>query len=329
MQYRRIFRGRRIRLRLLWAVGVVVMLMMTVAVMTFEQTRFPRRRVNVHPELVAAFQIPQRSIIVLKELSEANAMDFAEVLAVYALENDFFPNRHDAPPPEAIEHMFFNYYDYIHASLRTIDIERYEEIFRNLLSELRFFPIPLGFDLDPLPSYMFGDSWGTAVPGMANTRFPGGTNIYDRENVPGRIPVIAMASGSVMGAERTPELGYSIEILGERGTVFTYSHLNSINGDIEQGAPVVAGQLLGSMGNTGGLGAQLPQGNAPVRLRITIAPQTNIARDFHINPYPFLSLLQHQQRIVAPPQPGHQQIQQQPWPPLPGQLWQPPIIQSQ
>ena len=284
-------------------VGIVAVLVVVVMSMTFQQTRFPRRRINTHPEVVAAFQIPQRNILVLRELSNTHAMDFAEVLAVYSLENDFFPNRQDAPPAETIEHMFIRYYEYIYASLRRIDIERYEEIFRNLLAELRFFPIPLGFDTDPDPSYMFGDSWGTATPGMANTRFPGGTNIYDRENVPGRIPIIAIASGTVIRAGRTPELGYSIEILGERGTTITYAHLHSIDGNISAGQPVVAGEALGTMGNTGGLGAQLPQGNTPVRLRITIAPETNIARDFHINPYPFLSLLLPQ-RIPAPPLPG-------------------------
>jgi len=317
-----------------YAVTVIsaVVLISVIAIATTEPPQFPRRRVNVHPDVVAAFQIPQRNILVLRDLAEIHAMDFPEVLAVYSLENAFFPNRQDTPPAETIEHMFIGYYEYIRASFRQADILRYEEIFRNILAELRFFPVPLGFDSDPEPSYMFGDSWGTAIPGLggrlAGAWFSRGINIYDRENIPGRIPVVAVASGSVIHAGHNNERGYYIEIEGERGTIFIYSHLHTIDGNILPGTALIAGEFLGTMGNTGSFGTQIAAGNAPVRLGLTFAPDTNLVRGlFHINPYPFLSLLEVN-RVAAPPQPGQPAFQMPNTQPLHFQPV-PPIQQAQ
>ena len=260
----------------------------------------PTRRVNIHPDTVAAFQIPQRSIVTLRILSERHALDFPEVLAVYSLENDFFPTRAGAPPPETIEHMFIQHYDEIRSSFRRADILRYEDIFRNILAEMRFFPIPLGFDNELAPSYMYGDSFGTRNLTLANPR-AGGTNIYDRENVPGRVPIVAVASGTIIRAGWTNNFGYRIEIHGERGTVFTYSHLYAIAEGISVGEAIVAGEILGSIGNTGFAGLQHARGQAPAHLRFTIAPQTRLTMDtFYINPYPFLKLLEESRVDLRP-----------------------------
>jgi len=303
------------------ALAVVILLSMLVN---------PVRRVNIHPDDVAAFRIPQRSIITLRMLSDRHALDFPQVLAVYSLENDFFPSRAAAPPPETIEHMFIQHYDMIRGSFRRADILRYEDIFRNLLSEIRFFPIPLGFDNEFEPSYMYGDSFDTRNIMLANPR-AGGTNIFDRENVPGRIPVVAVASGTVTAAGFTNTFGYRIEILGERGTVFTYSHLYMISDGVRLGQTIMAGELLGSIGNTGFAGAQHARGRAPAQLRFTISPQTRLTLDaFYINPYPFLRLLEDYRIDLRrqwfspaapnmPPQPGWQQMP----PPIPHNMWQP------
>ncbi|MCL2852915.1 MAG: M23 family metallopeptidase [Defluviitaleaceae bacterium] len=265
---------------------VVIVVVMAGAILV------PVRRVNIHPDVVAAFQIPQRSIITLRVLSDIHALDFPEVLAVYALENNFFPTRAEAPPPETIEYMFIQHYEMIRASFRRSDVLRYEDIFRNILTEMRFFPIPIGFDNEFEPSYMYGDSFGTRNVTLANPR-AGGTNIYDRENVPGRIPVVAVASGTILRSGWTNNFGYRVEVQGERGTVFTYSHLHAITEGINDGETIMAGEVLGSIGNTGFAGLQHARGQAPAHLRFTIAPQTRLTMDvFYINPYPFLRLVE-------------------------------------
>ncbi|MCL2616103.1 MAG: M23 family metallopeptidase, partial [Defluviitaleaceae bacterium] len=149
--------------------------------------------------------------------------------------------------------------------------------------------------------------------------------IYDRENVPGRIPIVAVASGTVLRAGRTSNLGYRIEIRGERGTVFTYAHLHEISDSVRAGETVVAGEILGSMGNTGFAGIQHARHQVPAHLRLTIAPQTRLTLDtFYINPYPFLRLLEEFRIDLRPqwfdpamphflPQPAPQAV----WPPHP------------
>ena len=286
-------RTRLINLRRLapYSVHILAACLVVVVIVLAGALLFPTRRVNIHPDVVAAFQIPQRSIITLRILAERHALDFPEALALYALENDFFPSRAEAPPPETIEYMFIQNYDLIRASFRRSDILRYEDIFRNILTEMRFFPIPIWFD-EFGPSYMYGDSFGARNIALANPR-AGGTNIYDRENVPGRVPVVAVASGTVLRSGWTNSFGYRIEIQGERGTVFTYSHLYAIADGVRSGETIIAGEILGSIGNTGFAGIQHARGQAPAHLRFTIAPQTRLTLDvFYINPYPFLALLE-------------------------------------
>jgi len=247
----------------------------------------PTRRVNISLDDVAAFRIPPRNILTLRALSERHALDFPEILAVYSLKNNFFAVRSEVPPAETIEHMFILPYDDIRANFRRADILLYEEIFRNILTEIRFFPIPIGFDNEFEPSYMYGDSFDTRNSAIRNPR-AGGTDIFDRENIPGRIPVVAMASGTVIRSGRTNNLGYHIDIRGERGTVFTYASLHTIAEIVRVGETIVAGEIIGSIGNSG-----VGQGRATTRLHITISPQTRLTVGaFQINPYPFLRLIE-------------------------------------
>jgi len=251
----------------------------------------PTRRVHIHPNDVAAFRIPPRSILTLRALSESHALDFPEALAVYSLENNFFAVRQEIPPAETIEHMFIHHYDDIRAGFRRADILLYEEMFRNILTEIRFFPIPIGFDNEFEPSYMYGDSFNTHNAAIRNPR-AGGTDIFDRENVPGRVPAVAMASGTVIRSGRTNNLGYRVEIRGERGTVFTYAHLHTITESVRVGETIVAGEIIGSIGNSG-IGQGRTGNQAPVRLHLTISPQTRLTMSaFYINPYPFLRLIE-------------------------------------
>ena len=275
-----------------YVVYICVATVIIVAVITLSMLISPVRWVRVRPRVVAAFQIPHRNILTLRMLANRHALDFPEVLAVYALENSFFAIREDISPPEAIEHMFIAHYDQIRASFRRSDILIYEEMFRNILTELSVFPIPIGFDDAVDPSYMYGDSFAVSGMLLANPR-SGGTNIYDRENVPGRIPIVAAAPGTVLRARRTGNHGYRVQIRGERGTIFTYSHLYSIAEGVIEGQAIIAGEILGFMGNSGFTGPRNARRQVPVRLRMTIAPQTRLSLGaFYINPYPFLRLME-------------------------------------
>jgi len=286
------------------------------------------RRINIHPNTVAAFQIPPRNILALRALSEQHALDFPETLAVYSLKNNFFAVRAETPPAETIEHMFILQYDDIRASFRRADILIYEEMFRNILTEIRFFPIPIGFDNEFEPSYMYGDSFNTRSAN-ANPR-AGGTNIYDRENTSGRVPVVAMASGTVIRSGRTNNLGYRIEIRGERGTVFTYAHLHAIAENVRVGEAIIAGEIIGSIGNTGAAQGRARNHN-PVRLHLTISPQTRLTmRAFYINPYPFLRLIEEFRVDLRQPHfsPTLPHILPHQFPPPPQPAWSTPVPQA-
>jgi hypothetical protein len=93
---------RRLRLRakvLNVATAVLVSLILIVIVnMVFNGA--PAKK-NIAPADVSAFRIPPASLTALWDLSEKYGLDFTELLTVYALDNDFFPERSAAVPTTA------------------------------------------------------------------------------------------------------------------------------------------------------------------------------------------------------------------------------------
>ncbi|MCL2617339.1 MAG: hypothetical protein FWD96_06820, partial [Defluviitaleaceae bacterium] len=80
-------RGSRVRIRGLrrtkpYAAHICAAVLIIVVVAVIAALISPTRRVNITPDVVAAFQIPQRNIITLRLLAERHALDFPEALAL-------------------------------------------------------------------------------------------------------------------------------------------------------------------------------------------------------------------------------------------------------
>jgi murein DD-endopeptidase MepM/ murein hydrolase activator NlpD len=147
-----------------------------------------------------------------------------------------------------------------------------------LLGEIKCFPIPLGYDED---SYMFGDSWGTRSYGA---------QIIDRENVRGRIPVVSMTAGIVSDVGWKEKTGFQVIIKTSNDTYYSYSNLDVLSDGLAFGTAIQPGTPLGSMGVVG---------VASARLHLEISPQFSlVSRDFRINPFPFLRLVEGEQAEI-------------------------------
>jgi len=220
-------------------------------------------------EDIAALRVPPQAMNNLYALSEWYDMPFDQLLALYAVNNDFFPkNAYPVIELEVLKQDFITNFNRLRRQYATRDIRPYFELFQGLLCELEYFPLPQEY------GYMFSDTWDQHR----------GTKIIDQENIRGRIPVMSMTAGHIRQAGWHSRLGYHVVVVTENNSRILYAHLDSFEKGIISGQPVTAGQLLGAMGNSGEA--------LPVHLHIGLSPQVPFAEDFWVNPYPFLRHLQ-------------------------------------
>jgi len=243
---------------------------------------------------VSAFRIPYDTYRELDTLSIKYQMPFAELLTVCAQDNLFFPDKTAAPPETEIERKYIQEFDKIKKRVRDKNTDAYEAMFENILSEMRAFPIPQEYGPD---TYVFSDSWGSARL-YDGKRIHEGTDILDRDNRRGRLPVISMTNGKVLNCGWSELGGYYVGIITKNNTYYYYAHLDRFMPELAKDTPVKVGQLLGYMGDTG-YGKEGVKGQFPVHLHVGICPKVSFTnKEFWINPYPFLRSLE-EQRISA------------------------------
>jgi murein DD-endopeptidase MepM/ murein hydrolase activator NlpD len=85
--------------------------------------------------------------------------------------------------------------------------------------------------------------------------------------------------------------GNGVRLTMADGTYFFYAHMHEIAEGIELGVPVKAGQILGTVGNTGSSGTN--------HLHLEIHPQGGSA----VNPYPLVKAIDGCQNETPLPQP--------------------------
>ncbi len=239
---------------------------------------------------ISAFAIPERSILVLKELSDKYKIDFSETLSLYSLDNGFFEDIVETPTLVELEENFLSNLDQIKNKYKKV-YPAYALFIKNILDDLRYFPVPDTFS-GKFYDYNFNDSWG-AKRNYNGARIHEGTDIMDAKNIRGYIPIVSMTDGVIENMGWNEYGGFRIGIRTENKNYFYYAHFDSFNENIKKGDSIKAGQLLGFMGDTGYSKKEGTVGNFSVHLHVGISPETKIFSDeFWINPYPFLILIE-------------------------------------
>lgn len=264
-----------------WLYTAVVWAVIGLAGVLAWQWAFAKQKIDASPETVAALRVPHRAIGLLHTYAIRHGIPFAELFVLFCAENGFFPQKHAAYDLSGLERQYVQDFNAIKRRYNAKKLEPYVTMFEQIFDELVCFPIPDGWDDDPQTSFMYGDSWQPTRPG---------TDILDRENIRGRIPIVSMTDGVVQDAGYSDTRGYHIGIVTLHGTYYLYAHLDSFAPGIAPGTAVRAGQSLGSMGSSGSI-----KGNAalPVHLHIGISPITGFAKNrIWLNPYPLLRYIE-------------------------------------
>lgn len=145
--------------------------------------------------------------------------------------------------------------------------------------DIKCFPIPVAYRGE----VHYEDSYGAA-------RIQGGhegCDIMDVRNVPGRIPVVSVCDGELTNIGWLYLGGYRIGITSDNGIYYYYAHLDSYAAGMTQGRRVLAGELIGFMGDTGE-GEEGTSGKFPVHLHFGIYVKGTDGREESVNSYPFL-----------------------------------------
>ncbi|HHT96984.1 MAG TPA: M23 family metallopeptidase [Clostridiales bacterium] len=198
--------------------------------------------------------------------------------------------------------MLVNDYDLINKKNKSIKLfvkslpaltnnEKFIELYnfnKAVFLDLKCFPI-LKPDYDNI-NYYYENSW-YAHRSYGGDRLHEGTDIFDSDDIKGNIPVVSITDGVVENIGWLEKGGYRIGIRTHSGGYFYYAHLYSYSPNLQKGDMVIAGQLLGFMGNSG-YGPEATIDMFPVHLHMGIYVDNN--GEMSVNPYYILKALENQ-----------------------------------
>lgn len=160
---------------------------------------------------------------------------------------------------------------------------------RKIWNEIRYFPLPETYAGKKI-KVIFEDSW------MYERTYGGkrgheGTDVFPQKIEAGECPVLSMTDGVVTNLGWLPKGGWRVGITAPSGAYFYYAHLDSY-GNLQKGDNVLAGQILGFVGNSG-YGEEGTTGQFPVHLHVGIYLYPE-GKEISVNPYWPLRYLQSQ-----------------------------------
>lgn len=156
-----------------------------------------------------------------------------------------------------------------------------------VLSDIKYFPVPrLKGDADDIA---FTDTW-SELRSYGGKRRHEGCDIMAKNNIRGFYPIISITEGVIEKMGWLEQGGYRIGIRSPSGGYFYYAHLASYADGLEEGDTILAGQLLGFMGDSG-YGKEGTVGQFDVHLHLGIYVETD-AGELSVNPYSVLKLLE-------------------------------------
>lgn len=155
--------------------------------------------------------------------------------------------------------------------------------------ELVWFPVPES-DRNGQAATVFENTW------MAERTYGGkrnheGTDIMASIDEAGYYPVVSMTDGAVEQVGWLEKGGWRIGVRSPQGNYYYYAHLASYAKEWKPGDEVLAGDLLGYMGDSG-YGPEGTTGQFPVHLHVGIYVPLGADQEMAVNPYWMLKYLE-------------------------------------
>lgn len=172
----------------------------------------------------------------------------------------------------------------------TDEFTMYMELFDSIFEELQCFPVVKESSMNEYP-VEFDNSWG-AERTYGGKRTHEGCDLMAIDQERGTLKVCSMTHGKVRSIGWLDQGGWRIGIESDSGVYYYYAHLDSYEKAFEKGERVVAGQILGRMGDSGYGKEPGTKGNFPVHLHVGIYVKDFDGKERAINPYWYLKQLE-------------------------------------
>ena len=159
----------------------------------------------------------------------------------------------------------------------------FAKAFQTVLADVKCFPVAK--DAQRRETVSFEDSWGKSRTYGGN-RLHEGTDIMTSNNVRGYFSVVSVSDGIVEKKGWLKLGGYRLGIRSPGGAYFYYAHLANYADGIQEGSTVKAGQVIGTMGDSG-YGKEGTVGKFDVHLHFGIYIKMG-KKEVSVNPYEIL-----------------------------------------
>ncbi len=231
-----------------------------------------------------AHTISKDCLLELEKQAQTSDIDFYEYLtAAFLIEEGSLSDKTMIMAHQAL------YRDLLPHLLKNEGFLAVTDSMRAVWNDLTYFPIPVSVKNEDA-KITFENSW-LFERSFGGTRGHEGCDIMASLNRRGYYPVISMTDGIVEKIGWLPQGGYRIGIRADSGAYFYYAHLYEYAEHFKEGTKVVAGQLLGYMGDSG-YGEEGTIGKFDVHLHIGIYIKTEQSDEVSINPYYVLRYLE-------------------------------------
>lgn len=241
---------------------------------------FAWRKTRVNWKESYKLKIPVEELFYIEKACIEYNTDFGEMLSCYLLENNYFLNSKTIKVSDFI-------LNYSNIKVKYTDKKSRElfSLINGIYSEIECFPIDLS---DNGAEYIYGDSFD-ARRTYGGERLHKGCDIMDRDNIRGRIKIVNMCDGEIEKLGWNEKGGWRVGVRSKNGNYYYYAHLSEYADGLFEGKDVLAGEILGYMGDSGYSRKEGTTGNFEVHLHMGI----EVKKDEWINPYPFLRLIEN------------------------------------
>jgi murein DD-endopeptidase MepM/ murein hydrolase activator NlpD len=159
--------------------------------------------------------------------------------------------------------------------------------YKAVFNDIKYFPVPrIAGDSEDIT---YVDTW-SELRSYGGKRRHEGTDIMAKNKTRGYYPILSITDGVIEKMGWLEQGGYRVGIRSTSGGYFYYAHLADYADGIKEGDTVIAGQLLGFMGDSG-YGKEGTVGQFDVHLHLGIYVETD-AGELSVNPFYILKLLE-------------------------------------
>jgi len=181
-------------------------------------------------------------------------------------------------------------FNVVNEVVKTDEFTYYMEKVDQVFTDIQCFPV-VKEGLDERYPVTYDNSWG-AERTYGGERTHEGCDLMAVSNERGKYKVCSMTDGVVKNIGWLEQGGWRIGIEADSGIYYYYAHLDSYEKAFEKGERVVAGQILGRMGDSGYGKEPGTKGNFAVHLHVGIYLKDLSGKERAINLYMYLKRLE-------------------------------------